>query len=249
MRHSRISSLFATSALAAGDAPKLEVRNTADGGAEVFIYDAIDAYFGVSAKMIAGVLNQDKSRAITLRINSPGGDVFEARAIASLIRGHGGQTKAIVDGIAASAATTVALAASRVEMAAGAFFMVHRAWTMTAGNKSDLRELADLLEKIDGAIADDYARKTGATPAAMLKAMDAETWYTADEALAAQFVDAVVEAPATFKNFRLEAFDHVPEALVAAMTAPPKVAAPAEPDFEAIRAHAERRLKLFNYPA
>jgi ATP-dependent Clp protease protease subunit len=243
MRNSKISQLLAANATPPA---ALDVRNAADNGVEIMLYDPVDPYFGVSAKAIAAAIGSDKSRPVTLRINSPGGDVFEGRAIASILRGHAGPTKAIIDGLAASAATTVAIAAKSVEMAEGAFFMVHRSWAWTAGNKNDLLELAALLEKVDGEIAADYARKTGGKLADMLKLMDAETWLTATEAKDQGFVDAVVDAPAQFKNFNLDAFEHAPEKLVAAIAASQ---APAGPTPEQLRAAAERRLRLYAIPA
>jgi ATP-dependent Clp protease, protease subunit len=244
MRNSKISQLLAANA---SPPAALDVRNVADNGIEIMLYDPIDAYFGVSAKAIASAIGSDKARPVTLRINSPGGDVFEGRAIASILRGHAGPTKVVIDGLAASAATTVAIAAKTVEMADGAFFMVHRSWAWTAGNKNDLLELAALLEKIDGEIAADYARKTGGKLADMLKMMDAETWLTATEAKDMGFVDAVVEAPAQFKNFNLEAFERAPEKLIAAMKVASEAAPGPTPD--QLRAAAERRLRLYAIPA
>lgn len=128
---------------------------------------------------------------IHLRINSPGGDVFEGRAIATAIREHPAEVLAHVDGLAASAASYVALAADRVQISRGAMFMIHNAWVFALGNRDDLRKMADLLEKIDGDLVADYVRETGAAQDQVEAWMAAETWFTAEEALEAGFADAI----------------------------------------------------------
>lgn len=154
---------------------------------------------------------------IHLRINSPGGDVFDARAIATAIAQHPSKVVAHVDGVAASAATYIAVAAAEVEMAQGAFFMVHRAWTLAMGNSGDMREAADLLDKIDGTLVRDYARKTGKPVAEIEAWMEAETWFGADEALEAGFVDRVAEADSkAAAAWDLGAYRNAPAALTKA---------------------------------
>lgn len=212
-----------------------------DQSATLYLYDIIDSYWGVSAAEVAKQLASLAGQAVNLRINSPGGDVFEARAMAAAIAQHGNVT-AWIDGVAASAATYVATAAKTVNMAEGAFFMIHEAWSIGYGNKHDLTAMAGLLDKIDGTIVQDYARKTG-QPADQLTAwMQAETWFTAAEAQANGFVDAVVpggaaqEPTAQARTWNLAAYEHAPKALLD----PP----PQEDLHEPIRAQVERRLRL-----
>lgn len=217
----------------------LRMEQAAEGdAATLYLYDIIDPWWGVSAaevvKQLAGLAGQ----AVNLRINSPGGDVFEARAMAAAIAQHGNVT-AWVDGIAASAATYVATAAKEVRAADGAFWMIHQAWALAYGNKDDLIDLADLLDKVDGTIVQDYARKTGKSAEQLAAWMQAETWFTAAEAQAAGFVDQIVAGGAEDKTaqagaWNLSAFEHAPAALLQ----------PAEPDPEPYRARAERRLRL-----
>lgn len=159
--------------------------------AHIYLYDVIDAWWGVSAEMLIGALAGLGERTVHLHINSPGGDVFEARAMASAIVAHPGKVVSHIDGLAASAATYLALAASEVRMTDGGMFMIHNSWTMAYGDKSELRKTAGLLEKIDGQILADYARRTGMDSAAMQVLMDAETWFTPQEALDAKFIDAI----------------------------------------------------------
>jgi len=221
----------------------LRMEQTAEA-ATIYLYDVIDQYWGISAtevvKQIAGL----HGTPINLRINSPGGDVFDGRAIATAIAQHGNVT-AWIDGLAASAATYVATAAKTVNMAEGAFFMIHEAWTLAYGNKQDLIDTAALLDKIDQSIVNDYARKTGQTTDQLTAWMQAETWFDATEAKANGFVDAIVDGAAasnTASNtaWNLTAYANTPKALLE-----PKPAPQPEPDHEHIKAACERRLRLY----
>jgi ATP-dependent Clp protease, protease subunit len=218
--------------------------NTTD--ATLYIYDVIDAWWGVSAQDVAkAIAGLDASTTLHLRINSPGGDVFEATAIAAAISQHTGKTIAHIDGLAASAATTVASAADEVEISDGGFYMIHNAWTLAMGDKTALRDAAGLLEKVDGSIVGTYARKTGATAEKIVQWMDAETWFTAQEAVDNGFADRLASPAqkaenASAKAFNLAAYDKTPKALLE----PAELQEPKQPDFAAMRAANERRLRL-----
>lgn len=223
-------------------APKL-LRNETTGDATLYIYDVIDAWWGVAsldvAKTIAG-LGADTT--LHVRVNSPGGDVFEGRAIRTAIAQHPGKTIAHIDGLAASAATTVVDGADEIEISDGGFFMIHNGWTIAMGNRHEMSKTVDLLAKVDGAIVADYARRTGQTPEQIAQWMDAETWFTAQEAIDNGFVNRMATMPEKKTNARvwdLAAFDHAPKALLA-----PPANQPPEPDYAAQRAHNERRLRL-----
>ncbi|MEY4416870.1 MAG: hypothetical protein RIQ53_4163 [Pseudomonadota bacterium] len=172
-------------------APAIRLDASGDGPATVYLYDVIDSYWGANAAELSKALAAVRGRDVALRINSPGGDVFEAVAMASAIAAHDGTVTAHIDGLAASSATRVALACSAVQIADSGMFMIHHAWTWAWGNAAELRTSADLLDKVDGQIANDYTRKTGASLDQVTAWMDAETWFTAQEALDAQFVDAI----------------------------------------------------------
>ena len=169
------------------------VTAKADGGSRIDLFDVIDDYFGVSATAFVSALNGIKSGDIALHINSPGGDVFAARAMVAAISAHPSNITAFVDGLAASAASYVATACDSVVMQAGSMMMVHRASSIVGGNASDMIEMASLLDKIDASIADDYARKTGKPAEEMMALMTAETWMTSSDALQHGFADKVVE--------------------------------------------------------
>lgn len=188
------------------------IENAADASeATIYLYDVIDEYWGVSAGQFVKDLMAVKAEKIHLRINSPGGDVFAARAMATALRAHQSRVVAHVDGLAASAASYVALAADEVEIAAGAFFMIHRAWGVGVGTSEDMRELADLLDKVDGEIAADYVRETGNTAEAISVWMDAETWFTAEEAVSNGFADRLSEGAKAQAMWNLGAFDRAPQ--------------------------------------
>lgn len=180
--------------------PLLAKTNPSSNDADtltLWVYDAIgrDPWdgSGVAAEDVAPLLQANRGRPVHMRINSPGGDVFDARAIVTALRAHDAPVTAQIDGIAASAASYIATAASDLRIADGAFLMIHRAWSFAFGNAEDLIELAALLEKVDGTIADDYARKSGMTRDEAFALMSAETWFTADEAIAAKLADGKVE--------------------------------------------------------
>jgi ATP-dependent Clp protease, protease subunit len=128
---------------------------------------------------------------VSLRINSPGGDVFGARAIEQAMREYGSPITAHVDGYAASAASLVTASASRVIMAPGSMLMIHKSWSFGFGNADDMLKLAELLEKVDGTIAETYAAKSGKDAATFAAPMAAETWYTAQEAVDIGLADEI----------------------------------------------------------
>jgi ATP-dependent Clp protease, protease subunit len=196
---------------------KTAVLNAAvEGGeASLYLYDVISSDWGVSALAVIEAMAQVKdAQTLHVYINSPGGDVFEGRAIMAALGRFPGRTVAHIDSLCASAATSIALACNEVEMAEGAFFMIHNASAMAWGDKNVMREVADLLQKIEGSIVDDYRRKTGLETEQISTWMDAETWFTAEEAKTHGFVDRVMPAKAKPKNaWNLAAFNNAPESL------------------------------------
>lgn len=171
------------------------VRNASE--ASIYIYDIIDPYWGVSAAGVIDAVTQAAgAEELHVYINSPGGDVFEGRAIMAALSRFAGKTIAHIDSLCASAATSIALACNEVEMSGGAFFMIHNASCIAWGDKAALREQADLLQKIEGSIIADYVAKTGKSEAEIIAWMDEETWFSAAEALENGFIDRITAAPA-----------------------------------------------------
>lgn len=193
----------------------------AEGNA-IYLYDFIAGseeeaqwWGGVSAegfaKQLAGM-----EGPVSVRIDSPGGDVFGGRAIAQAIREYNGEVTCHIDGLAASAASYIAIAGDRVVAAPGAFMMIHRAWTLALGNCNDLVAQAGVLEKIDSTIAASYAAKAGEGDVDWLDLMEKESWFTAQEALALGLIDEVLPeqsskaANVTRASWNLTAFEHPP---------------------------------------
>lgn len=185
------------------------VRNGA--AATLYIYDVIGKGVGISAvDVMAAIAAAGDAKVLNVHINSPGGDVFESRAIMSELRRFKGKTVAHIDSLCASAATSIAIACQEIEMAEGAFFMIHNASGLMWGNKNDMREMANLLEKIEGSIVADYTGKTSKSESQIRAWMDDETWFTATEARQHGFVDRVLKVPAAENQWNLSSFDKAP---------------------------------------
>lgn len=189
--------------------------NKADTTASLYIYDLISADWGVSALAVVDAINQaGDAKVLNVHINSPGGDVFEGRAIMAAISAFRGKTVAKIDSLCASAATSIALACDEIEMSEGAAFMIHNAKSIAFGDKSELRHAADVVEKIEGAIVNDYTTRTGKDEAEIRAAMQAATWFTAAEALEYGFVDRVTGKTKVKNTWNLAAFGNAPAALL-----------------------------------
>ncbi|HEY3308540.1 MAG TPA: head maturation protease, ClpP-related [Desulfuromonadaceae bacterium] len=190
-------------------------ENKSTDNPTIYIYDEVSAY-GVNAKDFIGELNSIKSGIINLRINSPGGCVFDGITIHNALKQHPSKVHVQVDGLAASIASVIAMAGDQVRMAKNSFMMIHNAWALTAGNAGDMRKLADTLDKIDGTLVNTYHDKTGRTEQDIKSMMAAETWMTADEAMQKGFCDFVGDPAEIKARFNLSKFANVPQ-IVAAM--------------------------------
>jgi ATP-dependent Clp protease protease subunit len=159
----------------------------------ISVYDVIGHDYwtgeGVTAKRIAGALRSLGKGPVTVNVNSPGGDMFEGLAIYNLLREHPGEVTVKVLGLAASAASVIAMAGDTVQIARAGFLMIHNCWVMAVGNRHDMRDLADTLEPFDRAMADIYASRTGGELKAMQKLMDAESWIGGADAIDQGFAD------------------------------------------------------------
>ncbi|MCO7728367.1 Clp protease ClpP [Brucella intermedia] len=170
----------------------------ADADATISIFDVIgeDGWTGggVTAKRISAALRSIGNRDVIVRINSPGGDMFEGIAIYNLLRAHPAKVTVEVLGWAASAASIIAMAGDDIRMGLGSFMMVHNAWGLVIGNRHDMREAANLFDQFDAAIADIYAARTGMERAHIEQLMDAETFMAAAQAVEYGFADVVDDA-------------------------------------------------------
>lgn len=172
-----------------GEAPEI---------ATIRLYGPIDSwggFWGISAKDVGGVLDAlpDSVTQIILRINSPGGHVFEGISIKNLLRAHKAKVTAVVDGLAASAASVIAAGADETVMSPGTQMMIHCTSTIVWGNATDMRKEAAVLEGLDRSLAEIYTAKAGEKDWAAL--LEAETWLTAAEAVAEGLADRVADIP------------------------------------------------------
>lgn len=176
------------------------VKAASEGDASISIYEVIgeDPWTGggVTVKRIDAALRSIGSKDVTVNINSPGGDVFEGIAIYNRLREHQGKVNVKVLGLAASAASIIAMAGDNIQVGASSFIMIHNAWVLAIGNRHDMREVADFLEPFDRALADVYVARTGQELAAVQAAMDAETWMNGSQAVELGYADAVLAADA-----------------------------------------------------
>lgn len=186
--------------------------------ATIYLYDAIvsddltaEWWGGVSPNQFIQELNNITAPVIHLRINSPGGDVFAARVMELAIRQHTSKVVAHIDGLAASAASFLAVACDEVEIAQGGFFMIHKASSIVWGNSDEMLKQAGLLEKIDQSLAATYAAETGQESDKIMEWMTAETWFNSDEALEYGFADRLADVKADNKiSWNLSAFAKAP---------------------------------------
>lgn len=165
----------------------------------ISVFDVIGQDYwgeGITAKRIAGALRAMNGADVTVNINSPGGDMFEGLAIYNLLREYEGHVTVKVLGIAASAASIIAMAGDDIQIGRGAFLMIHNCWLYAMGNRHDFAELAQSLEPFDTAMADIYAARSGLDIAAVQKLMDAESYIGGSDAVAKGLADSLLSADA-----------------------------------------------------
>lgn len=179
---------------------KWQPRAAEADGSTISVYDVIgqDPWSGdgITARRIAGALRGIGKNAVTVNVNSPGGDMFEGLAIYNLLREHPAEVTVRVMGLAASAASVIAMAGDKIEMGLGSMLMIHNSWGLVMGNQNDMREAADTFAEFDAAMADIYAARTGQKPEDIAAMMSAETWLRAERAIETGFADATFDAPA-----------------------------------------------------
>ncbi|MCM1943143.1 ATP-dependent Clp protease proteolytic subunit [Streptomyces sp. G3] len=180
-------------AQARSDRPWYQFRNVAADEAELFLYDEIGGW-GTLAEDFISELKAITSPKLRVRVSSPGGSVFEGVALANALRAHPAEVTVQVDGIAASIASVIAMAADRVVVQPQAMVMIHDASGVCLGNAQDMQDMAALLDKISDNIADAYSVKAGGTRDEWRTRMRAESWFTAEEAVEAGLADEMMPA-------------------------------------------------------
>ncbi len=193
--------------------------------AEIWIYEMIGEDFwtggGVTAKNFQKELSEIKASQIDLHINSPGGGVFDGITIYNLLKQHPANITTYIDGLAASIASVIALAGDKVIMAENALYMIHNPTGLAMGTATDMRSLADVLDKIAGTMITTYVGKSKKSETEIKTMLDEETWMNAAEALEAGFIDEIsgemdMAACAKFVPAMAKAgFKHIPKEITA----------------------------------
>lgn len=181
---------------------KLEVQNKADGPAELYLYGPIrkNAYWWededsdfISSKKVRSALKDVKNKTLKVHLNSGGGDVFESIAISNILKNYEGDVEIYIDALAASGASIIAASGSKVYMYNNSMQMIHKAWTVFAGNADDFKKQAEDLEKIDSSVKASYMDRFVGEEKELSELLKDETWLTAEECLAFGLCDEIIE--------------------------------------------------------
>lgn len=192
------------------------IEAKADAPAEVYIYDEIGAW-GTTAKAFTTELQAVTAKIVNLHLNTPGGDVFDGIAIHNALRNHPATVNVIVDSLAASIGSVIAMAGDTVTMGKHSTMMIHDPYGFAMGNASVMSKMAEVLDRLGDTIAGVYAEKAGGTVRQWRDRMAAESWYSDNEAVALGLADSIAGDEAdTGKRagFDLSIYDHPPAGLV-----------------------------------
>ena len=187
-----------------------KIEALSEDNTEVLIYDVIGWPFNDAGEIVRALAGMN-TKTITVRINSPGGDVFDAMSIFNALQSHKSKIVTRIESLAASAASFIALAGKEVQAYQNAMFMIHEPWVLAAGNQYDLREIADILEKISGNMVDIYSQNSNVGKKEIRDMLKAESWFTAKEAKEKGFIDTIIDGKAVKAQFDLSMFSHVPD--------------------------------------
>lgn len=179
---------------------RFEVLAKTKNSAEIAIYGNVGSqYDGITAKGFNDLLNSlgPEVKELSIRINSPGGSVFEGITIYERLKQFKAKKKVYVDGLAASIASVIALAGDEIFIGEGAMMMIHRPWTIAMGNSSEFERTINLLDKIEDSMIAIYSRKTGLSRTELSKMMEEDYWMTSQQAIDLGFANTLVEASAS----------------------------------------------------
>jgi ATP-dependent Clp protease protease subunit len=249
--HTRLLALQAANR----EAPRAYRIEAAADEATIYLYDVIGYDWwtdgGITAMQFAADLNSVRHvSTLHLRFNSPGGDVFEGRAICAALDAHPARKIGHVDGWAVSAASFILMHCDEIEITEGAMVMIHNGWTCACGDTRVMSQTAALLAKIDNAIADDYQRRIEDREQ-IVAWMNAETWFSAAEAVEHGFADRIAgkDGETARASWNLTAYANAPKATALPPPAPEPAPGPPEPSDQnngeqAERAHNVRRAAI-----
>lgn len=187
-----------------------------DQTADIYIYDEIGGW-GISARRFTeDLLSLGNLSHINLHIHSPGGEVFDGIAIYNQLKNHSATITVYIDGLAASMASVISMVGDTVIMPKNAMMMIHKPWGVSWGDANDMREYADLLDKLENVLIPAYVAKTGKTTEEITAMLEQETWLDGDECVEHGFADKVIEpvkAMASLTSKRIEEFSSMPSAI------------------------------------
>lgn len=202
-----------------------------DQTADIYIYDEIGGW-GISARRFTeDLLSLGNLSHINLHIHSPGGEVFDGIAIYNQLKNHSATITVYIDGLAASMASVIAMVGDTVIMPKNAMMMIHKPWGVSWGDANDMREYADLLDKLENVLIPAYVAKTGKTTEEITAMLEQETWLDGDECVEHGFADKVIEpvkAMASLTSKRIEEFSSMPSAIKNQIT-PKNTTSPTQP--------------------
>jgi len=198
-----------------------EFKASDDGKKEtqLYLYNEIGGFGKNASDFVRDLQTVPQDNRVVLRIHSPGGDVLDGHAIFNALRAHPGGLTTQIDGLAASMASVVALAGDPVRMAGNGLMMIHNVSAGMHGDSEDLRQMADVMDKIQETIKAIYSAKTGLSKKKIQEMMDAETWMTAKEAVDLGFADEITGDLKMAAKFDLSKFKNPPALLTPAAAA------------------------------
>ena len=206
----------------------LRIENKAKDRADIWLYGDIGESWSGDSVTAKGLSDELKKLAgvkeITLRINSPGGNVFDGLAMYNSLKKFPAHIVTEIDGMALSIASIIALAGDEVRMAGNAVYMIHNPWTMAAGDAVEMRKIADQLDLVRDSLAGTYATKTKEQSSLeqISEWMNAETWFNSEEALKAGFVDQITDPIEIAAKFDLSRYHYKNTPVVAEKIALPQ---------------------------
>ena len=183
------------------------IKAAVDEGNSISIMGVIGEDFmgeGITVKSISNQLRRIGNNDVVININSPGGDFFEGLAIYNLLREHPKDVTVNILGLAASAASTIAMGGDTVKIARAGFLMIHNAWAIAMGDKHDLRDVADYLDPLDKAYAEILTARAGMDRKTVLDMMDKETWFSGEKAVSLKLADELLASDASKSGARQE---------------------------------------------
>ena len=214
-----VSALARPSILEKWSAEAAGIRAVESGDNVITMFGAIGEDYwsggGITAKSVTAQLRAIGDRPVEVQINSPGGDMFEGIAIYNVLREHAQTVNIKIMGMAASAASVIAMAGDTVEIGAASFLMIHNCWVVAVGNRHDMAETATYLAPFDQAMADVYAFRSGAAAEECAKWMDAETYMSGSVAIERGFADELLAADKTKRDDDTKASDRERTAVTA----------------------------------